>query len=246
MAKGISQRIAEWVAEAQRRRVFRTAGVYIVAVWGISSGGVDLLNMLGVGEQIQIYGLVAAIAFLPVVVFLAWRFDIGLDGISRDPQDLFDQAQAEAELAEMPTMIGGTAGPGAVVVRWDDDRGENAVLFIDAFHIGRGADCRVRFYDPLVSRQHARIFFEGDTWYVEDLGSRNGTIIGGQPIERVPLAAACDVRLNDAGPILRIERIEPGVATQAAIARFPPAQTTAHVRPSATNAQTAGRGALLS
>ena len=246
MSKGISQRIADWVGEAQRRRVFRTAGVYIVAVWGISSGGVDLLNMLGVGEQIQIYGLVAAVAFLPVVVFLAWRFDVGLGGIVRDPQDVLEQQQAEAELAEMPTMIGGTAGPGAIVVRWNDDRGENAVLFVDTFHIGRGADCRVRFYDPLVSRRHARVFFEGEVWYIEDLGSRNGTIIDGQPVDRIPLASKCEVRLNDAGPVLRVDRVEPGAPTMAAIAELPPSQSTAHVRPTATNAETAGRGSLFS
>lgn len=243
---GIGERIREWAAEAQRRRVFRTAGVYIVAVWGISSGGVDLLNMLGIGEQIQIYGLVAAIAFLPVVVFLAWRFDIGRSGIVRDPQDLLAQQQADADIAQMSTMIGGVTGPGAVVIRWDDVGGEHAALFVDPFHLGRGADCRVRFYDPLVSRQHARIFFEGDTWFVEDLGSRNGTLVDGERIERAPLADQCELRLNDAGPSLRLERIEPGAATRDAIAKFPPSQTTAHVRLSASEAQTAGRSSAWS
>ena len=92
------------------------------------------------------------------MAFLAWRFDIGLTGVVRDPQDLQEQDRVEAELADMATIMSGDMGTGAVVVRWEDTTGENASLFLDEFYIGRGADCRVRYYDPLVSRRHARVF----------------------------------------------------------------------------------------
>jgi hypothetical protein len=36
--------------------------------------------------------------------------------------------------------------------------------------------------DPRVSRTHARLFRDGDQWMVEDLGSRNGTLLNGQPL----------------------------------------------------------------
>ncbi len=222
--------------------MFRTAGVYVVAVWGISSGGVDIAGVLGIPEAALRAGIYAAVAFLPVVVLLAWRFDIGRGGIVRDPQDVLAQERAEAQLAEMPTIVGGVEGPGAVVVRWSDSTGQNAALFVDAFDLGRGADCRVRFYDPLVSRRHARVFHEEGGWYIEDLGSRNGTLVDGQPVQRVPLDGPCEVRLNDAGPTLGIERLSPGAATQAAMQTFPPGQPTAHVRPSGADARTIGRG----
>src|SRR5204862_6917704 len=46
--------------------------------------------------------------------------------------------------------------------------------------IGRGSDAAIRLDDDYVSTRHARIGSSGDTWYVEDLGSTNGTYIGSQ------------------------------------------------------------------
>ena len=48
--------------------------------------------------------------------------------------------------------------------------------------VGRSANCQVTVDDPLVSREHARIRIEGTQATVEDLGSRNGVQVGGQPI----------------------------------------------------------------
>lgn len=46
--------------------------------------------------------------------------------------------------------------------------------------IGRGTDAAIRLDDDYVSTRHARIGLSGDTYYVEDLGSTNGTYIGSQ------------------------------------------------------------------
>jgi hypothetical protein len=50
--------------------------------------------------------------------------------------------------------------------------------------IGRSANCQVTLDDPLVSREHARIRIQGAAAVVEDLGSRNGVQLGGQPVSR--------------------------------------------------------------
>ena len=44
--------------------------------------------------------------------------------------------------------------------------------------IGRGADAAIRLDDDYVSTRHARIAASGDQWFVEDLGSTNGTYVG--------------------------------------------------------------------
>ena len=44
--------------------------------------------------------------------------------------------------------------------------------------IGRGTDAAIRLDDDYVSTRHARIAASGDQWFVEDLGSTNGTYIG--------------------------------------------------------------------
>jgi pSer/pThr/pTyr-binding forkhead associated (FHA) protein len=46
--------------------------------------------------------------------------------------------------------------------------------------IGRGTDAAIRLDDDYVSTRHARIGSSGETFYVEDLGSTNGTYIGSQ------------------------------------------------------------------
>lgn len=57
------------------------------------------------------------------------------------------------------------------------------------FTIGRAMECDLPLpMDPMVSTQHAQITRSGGTHFLEDLGSRNGTVIGEQAIEgRVPL-----------------------------------------------------------
>ncbi len=52
------------------------------------------------------------------------------------------------------------------------------------FSIGRHATNRLPVDDDSISRFHARLVCEGDDYYVEDLGSRNGTFIQGKRITR--------------------------------------------------------------
>ncbi|HEX5985788.1 MAG TPA: FHA domain-containing protein, partial [Nocardioides sp.] len=50
--------------------------------------------------------------------------------------------------------------------------------------IGRGSDAAIRLDDDYVSTRHARIAASDDQWFVEDLGSTNGTYIGSQRISQ--------------------------------------------------------------
>ena len=43
--------------------------------------------------------------------------------------------------------------------------------------IGRAAGCRIAVDDTHVSKVHARVFVNEGRWYVEDLGSTNGTLV---------------------------------------------------------------------
>ncbi len=53
--------------------------------------------------------------------------------------------------------------------------------------IGRAADNTITLPDPTTSRNHARLVCQDGTWVVEDLGSANGIIYGGQRVEKVVL-----------------------------------------------------------
>ena len=49
--------------------------------------------------------------------------------------------------------------------------------------VGRSADNTIRIDDATVSSHHARIAFRSGQWILEDLGSRNGTLVNGIAVE---------------------------------------------------------------
>ena len=70
--------------------------------------------------------------------------------------------------------------PSKVVVVDGPSAGASAGLEDGPVLVGRGADAAIRLDDDYVSTRHARIGSSGGTFYVEDLGSTNGTYIGSQ------------------------------------------------------------------
>lgn len=69
--------------------------------------------------------------------------------------------------------------PTHVLVTEGSNTGERADLAQGTILIGRGSDAQIRLDDDYVSTRHARIAVSGgDQWFVEDLGSTNGTYVG--------------------------------------------------------------------
>jgi len=52
----------------------------------------------------------------------------------------------------------------------------------DTVVIGRSSSCDLPVMDASMSRRHARLFLTPEGWMVEDLGSRNGTLVNGDRI----------------------------------------------------------------
>lgn len=65
--------------------------------------------------------------------------------------------------------------------------------------IGRTSECDVILYDPGVSRKHARIFSEGNGFFVEDMGSSNGTRVNGETVKKQALKDGDAISL---GPVV--------------------------------------------
>lgn len=67
------------------------------------------------------------------------------------------------------------------------DEQRNIILNHTPFTVGRKVDRDLVFSDPRVSREHAKIVFEGDAFHVIDEGSKHGTFVNGQRVERSKL-----------------------------------------------------------
>lgn len=68
--------------------------------------------------------------------------------------------------------------PTHVAILEGGNKGESVSLDEAPLLIGRGNDAAIRLDDDYVSTRHARIVSSGDQWFVEDLGSTNGTYVG--------------------------------------------------------------------
>jgi pSer/pThr/pTyr-binding forkhead associated (FHA) protein len=88
----------------------------------------------------------------------------------------------------VPTRLQVVSGPNA---------GQSVPLGDTPILLGRGTDAAIRLDDDYVSTRHARFATNGEQWFVEDLGSTNGTYLGSQRITSpVPIGLGIEVRLG--------------------------------------------------
>jgi pSer/pThr/pTyr-binding forkhead associated (FHA) protein len=124
--------------------------------------------------------------FLIRIAFLAILWIFVLSAISVIRSDMFGarvpeaargaEARKEKRGSKPPPKRRGS--PSHVVVTEGSNVGARAELDQAPILIGRGSDAGIRLDDDYVSTRHARIAASGDQWFVEDLGSTNGTYIG--------------------------------------------------------------------
>jgi len=71
--------------------------------------------------------------------------------------------------------------------------------------LGRDVNNSIVLDDEFVSAQHAALTFRGKAWYVEDLGSTNGTYVNGEPATDVwPLTYGDEIQIGQVR--LRLDR----------------------------------------
>lgn len=75
--------------------------------------------------------------------------------------------------------------------------GTTMALGSTSITVGRDPSCTLVLDDSYASTRHARIFPDGGSWYVEDLGSTNGTYLGSERLYgTAALPAGVPVRIG--------------------------------------------------
>ena len=125
--------------------------------------------------------------FLIRVAFLAILWIFVLSAISVIRSDMFGARVPESARGAAPKQAERKPGkarkprrgaPTHLLVVEGDNPGTRAELADAPLLIGRGSDAAIKLDDDYVSTRHARVAPSGDEWFVEDLGSTNGTYVG--------------------------------------------------------------------
>jgi TolB-like protein/Tfp pilus assembly protein PilF len=110
-------RIARWLAELRRRKVFRAGAVYVVVALGTIEAAESVLPALGVPAWVQRWIVIAAVAGLPIALVLAWALEWTPEGIRRaapdeasDPATGASRPSARAPLIEAGLLAALVAG----------------------------------------------------------------------------------------------------------------------------------------
>jgi pSer/pThr/pTyr-binding forkhead associated (FHA) protein len=112
------------------------------------------------------------------VVFLALLYFFIYRAIRSVVVDLRPAARTQAgreKAAAKPK--GGRKAPRSLVVLDEQGSKKETVRLDGTLQVGRADACQVRLSDTYVSSFHARIYSQNGSWYVEDLGSTNGTYL---------------------------------------------------------------------
>ena len=96
--------LSKLIKEARRRRVFRTAGIYIVAAWVTVQVFSELFPGLGIPASAIRYIWLGAFIGFPIALVFGWRYDVTAAGIVRTaPAD--SGADVELELRKADYII---------------------------------------------------------------------------------------------------------------------------------------------
>ncbi|MDO8106157.1 FHA domain-containing protein [Isoptericola sp. b441] len=96
-----------------------------------------------------------------------------------------------------PPVPAPPAGPRRIAVTGGPLRGTTVPLGSAAVLIGRAPSCTLVLDDDYSSQRHARLYQQGGQWYVEDLGSTNGTFVGRERVtEPTPVGPGTQLRVG--------------------------------------------------
>lgn len=122
-----------------------------------------------------------------LLIFVAWSVNTAAVGLRVPKGD---------EGSPRPRRTKGSNAPRVVLVRTEDKR-SGSFRLREAMQVGRAEKCEINPKDDYLSQYHARIFPRDGAWFVEDMGSTNGTFLNDHKVTGpLEVHAGDDVRLG--------------------------------------------------
>jgi pSer/pThr/pTyr-binding forkhead associated (FHA) protein len=112
-------------------------------------------------------------SLLALLYFFVYR---AVRSVSTDISGRGSPRPAQAAARPARPSRGGKA-PSVLVVHPADGSKAQTFRLSEPLEVGRSESCRVRVDDTYVSQVHAKLYGKNGAWYVEDLGSTNGTYV---------------------------------------------------------------------
>lgn len=99
-----------------------------------------------------------------------------------------EDGQATMSLGHIPSLSLLLLEQGQISTSFDIGR--------EPLMIGRLDSCDIHLQSPMISRNHARIWMEGDKAMIEDLGSNNGTYVGKAKVKKGEVTLGEDIKIG--------------------------------------------------
>lgn len=141
------------------------------------------------------YGFLLLLWILVLSVVAAIRRDLVVGARNRTAAPSARQLRRNPELqAQAPAP---RTAPTRLVVTEGPLRGTSLDLAASPILLGRAQEATLVLEDDYASGRHARLFPQGSRWFIEDLGSTNGTFLGENQLTRAqPVEPGVPIRIG--------------------------------------------------
>ncbi|MGN7149587.1 FHA domain-containing protein FhaB/FipA [Arthrobacter sp. SAFR-179] len=141
------------------------------------------------------FGFLLLLWVLIFSIVSAMRRDLMLGRKAASGVPTARQVRRNPELAENQQSVKQQARQ--LVVVEGPLKGRTLPLAASPILLGRAQEATLVLEDDYASGRHARLFPQGSRWFIEDLGSTNGTYLGDQQLTRaLPVEPGVPVRIG--------------------------------------------------
>jgi hypothetical protein len=114
----------------------------------------------------------------------------------KDPSPLPERATLIEAVHAPFNRVSVSSDRSCLVVIYGPELGKRAALGQGSFEIGRSSRCDLPIDQESISRNHARISWDGQRHVIEDLGSTNGTFVNETVVKRTPLKDGDQIKVG--------------------------------------------------